>query len=266
MSALSRLRLLTLNTWGFRWPLGRDRDLRLSRLASHLRVSDYDVVALQELWGSSPARLAGSGLGWVGQDAEVARRHRRDAHGLGLKVRPGVGAERTHVESFAAGASFDLLKSKGFEIAHVDVGHTRVAVVNTHLQAGPRFARVRRHQLAQLLTAVAGLAAPVVLTGDFNLFGDSHEDRAAHAELAGAGFVDASETLDRPEPTWRSANPYVSPSDPDERFDRVYLRDGAGEGGPRLVARDIAVLVDHAAPLSDHEALAVTIAVAPREA
>jgi endonuclease/exonuclease/phosphatase family metal-dependent hydrolase len=266
MSATHRLRLLTLNTWGFRWPLGRHRDVRLARLSAHLRTNPYDLVALQELWGSSPARLGPSGLRWVDGDGPPARAYRRDAHGLGLQVRAGLAAARVRIGLYSRSAGFDRLKTKGFEVATVSVGETPVHVVNTHLQAGARAAHVRRHQLDELLAAADALAGPVILTGDFNLFRHGAEDRAAHAALGAAGFHDASEALDRPEPTWRTANPYVPKSDADERFDRVYLRNGLRPDGTPvdLVAEDVQVLVDHAAPLSDHEALSVTLALRAR--
>lgn len=265
MTAPTELRILTLNTWGFRWPLGRHRDLRLSRLSAHLRTTPYDLVALQELWGSSSDHLAASGLRWVEPQGPPHRGPRRDAHGLGLKVRPGLRAERVRLGLFSRGSGFDLLKSKGFEVATVTVEGTPVHVVNTHLQASPRAARVRRHQLDELLAAAEGLAGPVILAGDFNLFRHGSEDRAAHAALGAHGFHDASEALDRPEPTWRTANPYVPKSQGDERFDRVYLRKGVRPCGTRvsLVPRTSRVLVDDAAPLSDHEAVSVTVALQP---
>ena len=49
--------LFTLNTWGFKWPLARDRKRRFQRIAAHLAERDYDVVALQEMWGGAREAL-----------------------------------------------------------------------------------------------------------------------------------------------------------------------------------------------------------------
>lgn len=261
------LDIFTLNTWGFRWPLARDRDARFSRIAAHLAEGRYDAVAMQELWGSSPHALETEALSWVGEDAELPRGFRRNDSGLGFKVRRSAVASsqavRRVVHAFRKAAGFDRLKRKGFFGIDLQAeGIGPVTLLNTHLQAGEKAARVRRHQLDELLEAAEGIDNPIVLCGDFNLFRGSAEDRAAHRALGLAGFIDASEAIDRPEATYLTSNPYVPVADGDQRFDRIYLRDGLVDGHRvHLVPSDVRVVVDHAAPFSDHEGVAARLEV-----
>lgn len=259
------LSLMTLNTWGFAWPLARDRKRRFSRIAKHLAGHDYDVVALQEMWGGAREALGETGLAWVGDEARTTPRLRMEQSGLGVKVRAGlargVKAVKGLVRSFSHHRSWDRVKDKGILGVEVPVGEHTVAVVTTHLQAGLRHARIRRSQLDEILESVDAYDGPVVLCGDFNLFDASGEDRAGHASLAANGFTDASLMVDRPEATYLQRNPYVGGAD-DHRFDRIYLRDGrqtASRPATRLSATSVEVIVDHDQPMSDHEAVAARI-------
>lgn len=261
------LHILTLNTWGFRWPLAKDRDVRFARIRQHLQGSRYDAVAMQELWGSSPAALRNTGLEWAWDDATMPKGLRRNDSGLGFKVRKGLvrgaGVVRRVAQAFRRAAGFDRLKTKGFQMVDVHAaGAGPVTLVNTHLQAGEKAALIRRQQLDEMLGALDAVSTPVVLCGDFNLFQSGHEDRAAHRALNLAGFLDASEAIDRPDPTYLTSNPYVPVSDGNQRFDRIYVRDGHHEGRRvRLVPEDVRVIVDHRAPLSDHEGVAAKLSL-----
>jgi len=263
-TASATLDLMTLNTWGFRWPLARHRKARFARIREHLNVTSYDVVALQELWGGARATLGDTGMAWAGLEGQTERRKRMVDSGLGFKVRRGlersVEAVKSLVRSFKRHTSWDRVKHKGIfgvELAVDNIGP--VTVVNTHLQANRGAARVRRTQLDEILEAVDAISTPLILCGDFNLFDVDHEDRAGHRSLVGAGFHDASVTIDRPDATYLQKNPYVGGSQ-DERFDRIYLRDGTCHGQRvHLVAESVRVIVDHGAPMSDHEAVAARI-------
>ncbi|MFO0747058.1 MAG: endonuclease/exonuclease/phosphatase family protein [Myxococcota bacterium] len=257
--------MMTLNTWGFRWPLARDRKHRFARINAHLRETRYDVVALQELWAGARTALGDTGLTWAADDVQQERGTRMLDSGLGVKVRRGVergvNAVKSLVRSFKHHTGWDRVKTKGILGVEVPVGDVGfVTLVNTHLQAERKHARVRRTQLDEILQAVDRIESPVILCGDFNLFGDLPEDRAGHQSLAAAGFRDASETIDQPHATYLQRNPYVGGSTPDERFDRIYLRDGAHNGKKlRLMAESVRVIVDHDAPMSDHEAVAARL-------
>lgn len=257
--------LFTLNTWGFKWPLARDRKRRFQRIAAHLAERDYDVVALQEMWGGAREALGHTGLQWAGDDARHTPRLAMERSGLGIKVKGGLHrgarAVRELFRSFTHQRGWDRVKDKGFMAIEVPVGDKRVTVVNTHLQAELPRAKVRRSQLDEILEAVEGVQTPVVLCGDFNLFDTSAEDRAGHAALERHGFRDASLLIDRPEATYLKKNPYVGGRD-DHRFDRIYLRDGQADAAgrrTRLSASSVEVIVDHAQPMSDHEAVTARI-------
>ena len=44
------LKLLSINIWGFKWPMSEDKDLRVARIVEFLQSSDYDIVFTQENW------------------------------------------------------------------------------------------------------------------------------------------------------------------------------------------------------------------------
>jgi|GEM_PF-1120083 len=265
-AASTEMSLFTLNTWGFRWPLARHRKRRFARIARHLADHTYDLVALQELWDAAPPVLGQTGLVWARQatNTRLSRGHRFNDSGLGVKLSPtlapGARLVSSLITSFREHRGWDRVKTKGAFAVDVPIERDdeRVTVITTHLQAGRRHGRVRRGQIEHILEAAAETRGPVVLTGDFNFFASSHEDRASHQVLAQAGFVDAGESLDRPEPTYLTANPYADKGDGDQRFDRVYLRDGERH---RLSAKDVRVIVDHAEPMSDHQAVAANVVI-----
>jgi endonuclease/exonuclease/phosphatase family metal-dependent hydrolase len=45
-----KLRILNINMWGLKWPLGMDQMPRFHALRENLRKNYYDVVLLQEVW------------------------------------------------------------------------------------------------------------------------------------------------------------------------------------------------------------------------
>ena len=44
------LKLLSINIWGFKWPMSEDKDLRVAKIIDFLRSSDHDIVFMQEAW------------------------------------------------------------------------------------------------------------------------------------------------------------------------------------------------------------------------
>jgi endonuclease/exonuclease/phosphatase family metal-dependent hydrolase len=267
----SLIEIFSLNTWGFAWPLARHRSRRFLRIARHLDAHAYDVVALQELWRGARDLLTGHHehgdrqLPWAGEEVQVGRDLRMQQSGLGFRVRDGLRAGTAAVSelvrAFSVHRGWDRVKTKGLLGLGVDAGPHRVAVVNTHLQAGEGLGYIRRHQLDEVLETLDKVSMPVILCGDFNLYRAVAEDRAAERHLERHGFIDASLTVDEPEPTYRHANPYVGGRE-NHRFDRIYLRDGRVDGQPlRLRAKSVEVLVDHLAPMSDHEPIRATIEV-----
>ena len=92
------LDLMTLNTWGFRWPLARHRAQRFDRLQRHLAEDRYDVVLLQELWAGAKAALGETGMVWTGEDAQTRRGVRMVESGLGIAAGAHIASLFDHVD------------------------------------------------------------------------------------------------------------------------------------------------------------------------
>jgi endonuclease/exonuclease/phosphatase family metal-dependent hydrolase len=245
----TELDLLTANLWGLPWPVSRERHARKRRFTEHLARSAYDLVGIQELWWPWRRALRLRSL-------EIPRTSRDS--GLALAGRLPV-REPVRVEHFQRGVGVDRLKRKGALRAGVETASGDVSVCVAHLQAGPRHASVRAHQLQQLLEQLDSERRPVVLMGDFNLHDDCEEDRRSAEQVRAAGFADAALALARPEPTYHAAsNPYVRGPRTAHRFDRVYLRDGSGVRMRPLQA-DVVRL--NPRPVSDHHPLRVRVRV-----
>ncbi|MFT7582056.1 MAG: endonuclease/exonuclease/phosphatase family metal-dependent hydrolase [Myxococcota bacterium] len=257
------LNVLTLNAWGFGWPLARHRAVRFERLARWLEASKHDIVGLQEMWDGARKQLNIERLNWT----PAGKRRRRDRtamtdSGLALKFSDALAAQTKAspqlLHTFGEHRGWDRFKRKGLfgvEVPLDAVGGS-VMVVVTHLQASAQHHRTRRKQLDEVLELLDGIDSPVILMGDFNIHAGSAEDRAGHRSMDRAGWVDASEMVDNPAPTYVIGNPYTS--GPDERFDRIYLRHGARL---RIEATDARVIHHHDSPISDHEALEAQLVI-----
>lgn len=229
MSAGMRIRVATLNVWALPLGLAPRRAERIRAIGARLARHEADVWALQEVWtGAAREALA------------------RDARAAGYTVVHGGGglllASRLPVEESAfrpfalAGIAThvhrgDYQGGKGFLTARLRTPEGPLVVVDTHLHAqyapdgaDPFFAH-RVGQVVELAAAVAPVAAPLVLAGDFN----AREDRPEYAILRGlTGVRDAAAELDRREPTSSSGTriDYVFTRGPQPRAARVFLEQG----------------------------------------
>ncbi|MEQ1502093.1 MAG: endonuclease/exonuclease/phosphatase family protein [Myxococcota bacterium] len=200
------LDVLTLNVWGLPWPFARDRTRRFERIARHFDRRSYDVIGVQEAWwpfGSGVA-IPGLKLGTGGDS------------GLGLAGTLVRGAE-TELLRFDRASGADRLASKG--LLRTEVGGLTIAV--THLQANDDAVDLRLDQVRQIVGWLGGVTGPILVLGDFNFVA---ADAGSEAALAEAGFRDAAAA--DPRPTWSPRNPFAT-GRRRERFDRIYLRDGA---------------------------------------
>lgn len=237
--------VLTLNVWGLPWPVAKARRTRFGRILEHLAGTEHHLVGLQELWGRTHRLLQELGplrpLG--GGDSGLA---------LAGDLRPEAPPRSL---PFTRGGGPDRLKAKGLLQALVELPFgAELQVVVTHLQAGRRHAALRAHQVDELLERLAAHPVATVLMGDFNLYEGLPEDEASAARLGSAGFLDAALALGRPEPTYTSANPFVSGRlgrRVSERFDRVLLRSGSRVALAPVEAR----VLDAGPVLSDHHPL-----------
>jgi endonuclease/exonuclease/phosphatase family metal-dependent hydrolase len=244
----SDLDVLTVNLWGLPWPVSRERRVRKRRLAVHLARRVYDIVGIQELWWPWRRTLELASL--------VLPETRRDS-GLALAGRlPSLGAA---VEHFEHGAGIDRLKRKGVLRANVEApGGEPLSVWVVHLQAGRRHAAVRTRQVDALAASLAREPRPVVLMGDFNFHEGCAEDRRSAERLLAGGLADAALALEREHPTYHARSNRYARRDGAHRFDRVYLRDGAGLR-LRPLAADVLDLGPHA--VSDHHPLRVRVRI-----
>lgn len=231
-SPLVGVDLLTFNTWGLPAPIARSRSARFPRIQRFLERAQDDVIGLQEVWRGARRLLSLRGLRFPGGDGDS-----------GLAVLSRLPVEATRSLTYRAASGIDRLKDKGALLAtvdHPDAG--RLHVVTTHLQAGRGGGAqaARAAQIDELLALSGGLSGPVVLMGDFNLYGDLDVDRDAAGRLADAGFVDVAAALGVTSPTHASEA---------ARLDRVFIR-----GGQPLAAE-----VLDPRGLSDHRPLQVRV-------
>ncbi len=241
------LDLATVNLWGLPWPVARERRARKRRFLAHVEATAYHVVGIQELWW--PWR-------WTLRGAPLRLPHSPRDSGLAvaarLRLRGSLG-----VLPFRHHAGFDRVKRKGMLHAAVEATRdTLLSVFVTHLQTGRRHAAVRARQVDELLERLGRERGPSVLMGDFNLHGDVDEDHRSVERLQEAGLVDAAAAVGCLEPTWHSANPYVRSFRTEERFDRVYLRDGTRVRLEPVIAEVVRV---RPRPFSDHHPLRVRV-------
>lgn len=234
----AEIALATFNTWGLPSPIATDRRGRLPRIATWLDAGGFDVVGLQEVWHEAVSLLPARGL--------FAPDHGGDS-GLALVTRHEVREATLH--AYEAERGLDAWKAKGVLVAELDMDGQPLTVAVTHLQSGGggRNASVRAAQVDELLAALPDDDAPVVLLGDFNLYEGASTDVQTEARLEQAGFVDAAAEAGA------TGGTYPGRSD---RFDRIYVRDGANRS---LTTRSARVVADRDWALSDHRAVEARI-------
>jgi endonuclease/exonuclease/phosphatase family metal-dependent hydrolase len=224
------IRVLTANLWGLPWPVSRDRVGRKERFAEFLARLSPDIVGLQELWWPWRLRFPVAPLRMP--------RSWRDA-GLALCGRLASDG-RVDLVPFRYHRGADRLKRKGILHGVIRAGEAELRVIVTHFQAGRRHATIRLRQAHALRALVERVREPVVCLGDFNFY--AGDDARSSELLAGAGFRDAAVATGNLSPTFWSRGE-------SERFDRIYVRDGASAS---ITPRSVMVLSGKDNPWSDH--------------
>lgn len=245
--------VMTWNVWGLPWPLSQDRTERLAEVPSELGRAD--VVGIQEAWGGALRRL---------DSPLVLPQEQPGDSGLALAGAMCGEASRALFHPFTVRTGSERFKRKGILETDVVVDGVRVRVYNTHLQHGARSAPVRSAQIAQLLQLLQEHELPAVVLGDFNFYNADVMDHDTEQTMAHAGLRDVASELARPQATFRFDNRYAQRSglqEGRERFDRVYVRDGAGAS---IEARDVDVLRYRNQPLSDHQPVRAELRLHPR--
>ena len=245
--------VMTWNVWGLPWPLSKDRGERLSEVPSELERAD--IVGIQEAWSGA--------LKWLDSPLVLPQEQPGDS-GLALAGDLCGEASRALFHPFTVRTGSERFKRKGILETDVVVDGVRVRVYNTHLQHGSRSAPVRSAQIAQLLQLLQEHDLPSVVLGDFNFYNADALDQETEQVMAGVGLRDVASELARPQATFRFDNRYAQRSGLEEgreRFDRVYVRDGAEA---RIEARDVDVLRYRNQPLSDHQPVRAELRLHPR--
>ena len=231
-------------TWNVQGSAGVDVDA----VAHHIREQSLDVVALQEVQRRQAAQLARAlampGRRWALKHWPVIRR----AEGLAVLTPHRIVA----VEAFRirGGPIWTWRRRIGIDVT-IDTGAVVVRVLDVHLS--PHDDEESRRIEARLLIDRAGRQVPTPLVvGDLN----DEPRRGAHAELVGAGWIDA----------WQRARGDAggatnwTPGDrrgraPTQRIDHVLAPSGS-------VVEDATVLDDpleQLGALSDHLPLVATV-------
>jgi len=224
------VRVLTANLWGLPWPVSRDRVARKLRFADLLARLRPDIVGLQEVWWPWRMRFPVAPL-------HLPRSWRDAGLALSGNLAPG---SRVHLEPFRHHRGADRLKRKGILHSIIRVGEVELRVFVTHFQAGRRHAAIRLRQAHALSTLVERVKEPLLCMGDFNFY-DGHDGRSSEL-LAEAGLRDAALMTG-------NASPTFWPRGESERFDRIYVRDGASTS---IGLRSVTVLSGKDNPWSDH--------------
>lgn len=230
------------------WNVQGSRGLDVDSAARLVGAWLPDVVVLQEVQRRQASRLATAlampSHRWVLKHWPVLHR----AEGLAVLTRHRVvSSERFTLRR----AAFWSWRRRVAVDVTIDTGDVVVRLLDVHLS--PHGDRDGRLAEAHLLIDRAGAAVPPpVIVGDLNEL----PRQGAHAELVGAGWVDAWSRLHGDEPgatNWTVATPAGTP--PSQRIDYVLAPSGS-------VVEDADVLtepLDVIAALSDHLPVVATV-------
>lgn len=194
------LKVLTLNVYRKPEPFGLGGShaaKRIKRLCLELKVTDYDVVLLQEAWLAKDRKFLEKcgypfvmNIGvkapsdWPGRGARAGREQNLESGLLILSRHPFIERKRVNYDQRGnLGTVFrdgERLASKAAYAARIETADgQKVWLVNTHLVANycesyPRmncqsYEDERASQLEQLSYFVAKLEGPIIMGGDFNM-------------------------------------------------------------------------------------------------
>lgn len=245
--------VMSWNVWGLRWPLSLDRSDRMEGVPGELEQAD--VVGLQEAWIGARRQI----------DAPLHLPQEQPGDsGLAYAGRLCGATTLALFHPFTSRTGIERFKRKGILEAEVLIEGIPVRVYNTHLQHGPASDLVRSEQIGQLLELLAAHQEPAIVMGDFNFYRDSPVDSETIERMGAAGLRDVAEELGQQQATFRFDNRYAQRSGLEEgreRFDRVYLRDGAEVA---VEPMGVDVVRYRKQPLSDHQPVLAHIQLVSR--
>ena len=235
MQATTTLRILSLNTWGIVWPIGRDVNLRARAIGNHFSQLDVDLIALQEVWTEEARSIfldAAIGAGF----SHTWRGTPSDENG-GLLVMSRFPIERSRFTAFELGGiaenihHSDYWGGKGFVILDLAVpGSGTVHLLNTHLHAAYRareedeYIGHRTAQIIQIAAAIRDTKGPLIAVGDFN-FRESFAEYGIFTKLS--DVRDIASDLDARARTSMPPSAYLGMDrESNARIDYVFYRSG----------------------------------------
>lgn len=224
-----RLKILTLNTWGIM--LTPHKKLRMRAIAAHLTESDYDVVALQEVWLRADRALLARTMPYAYYFASARV-------GSGLLTLSRYPIIETQFQEFQLRGRADrawrgdYIVGKGVGLARITTPDGEIDFYNTHPLAQYQYdesdefrahRRTQHYQIVQFINAHSTHNAAIIC-GDFNMRPDqpNYDMVRAIAELDDC-FAELHP--DDPGITLGKANPY-HPNTPDQRLDYIFTRAG----------------------------------------
>ncbi|KAI0066382.1 inositol phosphophingolipids phospholipase C [Artomyces pyxidatus] len=176
----TELRVFSLNCWGLKY-VSRDRSERIDAIATFLARSQYDIVALQELWLYADYEIVRAS---VSKRLPFTKFFYSGALGAGLAIFSSFPIVAASIQAYSLnGSPIDVIAGDWFvgkAAASVLITHPvlgQVQVFNTHLFAkggerGPEHHRAHRlvnaWEFAKLVKQSAELGRFVIAAGDFN--------------------------------------------------------------------------------------------------
>ncbi|KAH7923233.1 hypothetical protein BV22DRAFT_1069085 [Leucogyrophana mollusca] len=176
----TQIRVVSLNCWGLKY-VSKDRHQRISAIAASLARSDYDIIALQEIWVEADFEHIRQS---VASRLPYTKLFHSGALGAGLAILTKWPIVATSITPYslngepidAFGGDWFVGKGAGsVTILHPILG--KVQIFDTHLYAkggedGPEYNRTHRlvnaWEFAKLTRTAAELGRYVIAAGDFN--------------------------------------------------------------------------------------------------
>ncbi|KAH9486305.1 Inositol phosphosphingolipids phospholipase C [Psilocybe cubensis] len=295
----SRIRVLTLNCWGLKY-VAKNLEERIETIAHELAHSDYDIIALQEIWVFAhyervqkriAARLPHSKFFYSG------------ALGAGLAIFSRYPFISSSIYPYSLnGTPLDVAAGDWFvgkAAANVVIMHPilgQVQVFNTHLFAkggedGPEYNRAHRlvnaWEFSKLARQAAEVGRYVLALGDFNSipttlpmtiifqhaalkdsWAVTHPNvQASHVVSAQQAVQQLGITADSPLNSWSAGKLYARGTW-GKRLDYILYRqpNRPGQTSPSLKAVDTKVVLTETVPgrsfsISDHFGLEATFEI-----
>ncbi|MEV4605286.1 endonuclease/exonuclease/phosphatase family protein [Neorhizobium sp. LMR1-1-1.1] len=240
--ASRRLKLLTYNVHSC---IGTDRRLAPERVAEVIAAAQPDIIGLQEL---DVGRRRTGGIDQAHTIAETLKMKHHFHAALDVEEERYGDAILTALpaELVKAGPLPSVGEQRGAIWIEVEVGETRLQVINTHL--GLR--RIDRMRQAEILLGPEWLGSdhmsdqPVVMLGDFNSIPSS----PPYKRLAGALTDVRTHMAGQLRPTFPSRFPLL-------RLDHIFASKEVSVTGVEVIANPLARLA------SDHLPLLATIEI-----